>query len=354
MREHAARLSTTPTMIRIDGSAGEGGGQILRTALGLSLVTGKPFQIEKIRAKRERSGLLRQHLTAVLAATEIGNAKVEGATLGSKNLTFTPGKVRAGEYHFAVGTAGSGTLVLQTILPALILADGASRLLIEGGTHNMQAPPFDFLQKTFIPLLNHLGPKVALKLERYGFYPAGGGRFTVEIKPCLTISPVSWIGRGEVTHRHGVAIVANLPRSIAQREIDTLGYMLGWGPECFEIIETKNSAGPGNVVMVEVGTPCITEVFTGFGRLGASAEHVASEAAGAVRSYLSSEAFAGECLADQMLLPLALARAGSFTTTKITLHAQTNMRVIESFLPVAFPTQKNERYVQVCVEAKEE
>lgn len=341
-------------MIHIDGSAGEGGGQVLRTALGLSLVTGKPFQIEKIRAKREKSGLLRQHLTAVLAAAEIGSAKVEGATLGSKNLTFNPGRVRAGEYHFAVGTAGSGTLVLQTILPPLMLADGGSRLVIEGGTHNMQAPPFDFLEKTFIPLLNRLGPKVVLKLERYGFYPAGGGRFTVEINPRSAISPALWIGRDEITHRHGVAIVANLPRSIAQREIDTLGHMLGWGPECFEIIETKNSAGPGNVVMVEVGTPSITEVFTGFGRLSASAENVASEAAGAARSYLSSEAFAGEYLADQLLLPLALAGGGSFTTTKITLHAQTNMRVIETFLPVTFSTQKNERYVQVWAEPKED
>src|SRR5215470_6307977 len=193
-------------MIHIDGSEGEGGGQVLRTALSLSLVTGKPFQIEKIRAKRERSGLLRQHLTAVLAATEIGNARTEGAALGSKNLTFTPGKVRPGEYHFAVGTAGSGTLVLQTILPALMMTDGASRLVIEGGTHNMQAPPFDFLAKTFVPLLNGLGPKVALNLERYGFYPAGGGRFTVEIDPSSAISPPLWIGRDEVTHRRAVAI----------------------------------------------------------------------------------------------------------------------------------------------------
>ena len=354
MREQDTRLPSSPMMIHIDGAAGEGGGQVLRTALGLSLVTGKPFQIEKIRAKRERPGLLRQHLTAVLAAAEIGNATVEGSTLGSKDLSFTPGKVRAGEYHFAVGTAGSGTLVLQTILPALMLADGGSRLVIEGGTHNMQAPPFHFLEKTFIPLLNRLGPKVALKLERYGFYPAGGGRFTVEINPSSAISPALWIGRDEITHRHGVAIVANLPRSIAQREVDTLGHMLGWGPECFEIIETKNSAGPGNVVMVEVGTPSITEVFTGFGRLGASAEHVASEAAGAARSYLSSQAFAGEYLGDQLLLPIALSGGGSFITTKISMHAQTNMKVIESFLPVTFCTQKKERYVQVWAEPKEE
>ena len=148
--------------------------------------------------------------------------------------------------------------------------------------------------------------------------------------------------------------MANLARSIAQREIDTLCHMLGWGPECFEIIDTKTSAGPGTVVMVEVGTPSITELFTGFGRLGASAEHVASEAAGAARSYLSSQAFAGEHLTDQLLLPLALARGGSFTATKISLHAQTNMKVIERFLPLTFRTQKKENYVQVWVETKEE
>src|SRR5437879_5217026 len=132
-------------LIRIDGTFGEGGGQILRTSLSLSLVTGKAFRIDQIRAGREKPGLLRQHLTAVLAAAEVSGAEVEGATLGSMSLTFSPGKVRSGEYRFAVGTAGSGTLVFQTVLPALMLAPGASRVAIEGGTHNHAAPPFDFL-----------------------------------------------------------------------------------------------------------------------------------------------------------------------------------------------------------------
>jgi RNA 3'-terminal phosphate cyclase (ATP) len=134
-------------MIRIDGSAGEGGGQMLRSALSLSLATGKAFRMENIRAKRERGGLLRQHLTAVLAASEIGSAQVEGATLGSETLTFTPGSVRSGIYHFAVGTAGSGTLVFQTILPALMTASGCSEVTIEGGTHNMQAAATGFYAK---------------------------------------------------------------------------------------------------------------------------------------------------------------------------------------------------------------
>src|SRR5262245_60850976 len=154
-------------MIRIDGSFCEGGGQILRTSLSLSLATGKPFRIEKIRAGRERPGLLRQHLTAVLAAAEVGAAEVEGATLGSAALTFSPGKVRPGEYRFTIGTAGSGTLVFQTILPALMLASKPSSVTIEGGTHNSAAPPFDFLAGTFLPLLERMGPKVRLQFERY-------------------------------------------------------------------------------------------------------------------------------------------------------------------------------------------
>ena len=322
---------------------------MLRTALSLSLVTQQPFRIENIRAKREKSGLLRQHLTAVMAATEIGSAKVDGAMLGSRTLTFTPGKIRAGEYRFAVGTAGSSTLVFQTILPALMTASGSSRLVIEGGTHNTHAPPFDFLAKTFLPVLRQFGPKVSVRLEKYGFYPAGGGRFLAEIEPCSKLSPVSVIDRGEVKHRHATAIVANLARHIAQREIETLAHSLGWDSESCEIIETKNSAGPGNVVLIELGSDSITEVFSGFGRLGASAEKVASEAAGAARAYLASIAFADEHLADQLLLPLALAGGGSFTATKLSQHCRTNMEVIALFVPVVFAMEEGEQCMRIEV-----
>jgi RNA 3'-terminal phosphate cyclase (ATP) len=336
-------------MIRIDGSTGEGGGQMLRTALSLSLVTNQPFRIENIRAKREKPGLLRQHLTAVMAATEIGSANVDGATLGSKTLTFTPGKICPGEYHFAVGTAGSSTLVFQTILPALMTAFGSSRLVIEGGTHNTQAPPFDFLAKTFLPVLHRFGPKVTVKLDRYGFYPAGGGQFIAEIEPCANLSAISMMDRGEIKHRRATAIVANLARHIAQREIETLGHSLGWGSEWCEIIEIKDSAGPGNVVLIELGSDSITEVFSGFGRLGASAEKVASEAAGAARSYLASDAFTDEHLADQLLLPFALAGGGAFTATKLSLHARTNMEVIALFVPVVFAVEEKDRGIQIDV-----
>lgn len=325
-------------MIRIDGSTGEGGGQMLRSALSLSLVTGKAFRMENIRAKREKPGLLRQHLTAVLAACEIASAQADGATLGSKILTFTPGSVQSGNYRFAVGTAGSGTLVFQTILPALMTARGRSEIIVEGGTHNMQAPPLDFLQKAFLPVINRLGPKVELRLEKYGFYPAGGGRFTATIEPCDRLSTIQLVERGEIERRGAVAIVANLPRNIAQREADTIVKLLNWDEQSTQIVETRNSVGPGNIALIELTSSNVTEVFCGFGRIGASAESVASEAADAVRSYLVSGAVAGEHLTDQLLLPFALAGGGAFTAEKLNLHSRTNMEIIRCFLPVDFVT----------------
>jgi len=326
-------------MIRIDGSSGEGGGQILRSSLSLSLATGKAFRIENIRAKRERPGLLRQHLTAVLAAAEIGGAQVEGASLGSRSLSFVPGEVKPGNHRFVIGTAGSGTLVLQTILPALMIASATSSITIEGGTHNLQAPPFDFLERCFLPVIGKLGPKVVVKLERYGFYPAGGGSFTVTIEPCSRLSPVELVERGEITRRQAVAIVANLPRRIAERETETVARLLNWDAGQFEILETRKSVGPGNIVLIEIGTSAgVTEVFCGFGRLGTTAENVATEAAKEVRRYLASTAMVGEHLADQLLLPFALAGGGAFSAVRLNRHAKTNMEVISSFLSVGFET----------------
>ena len=341
-------------MIRIDGSSGEGGGQILRSSLSLSLATGKAFRIENVRAKRERPGLLRQHLTAVLAAAEIGGADVEGASLGSRTLTFVPGTVRPGEHRFVIGTAGSGTLVSQTILPALMTATAASRITIEGGTHNLAAPPFDFLQRCFLPVICMLGPKVAVNLERHGFYPAGGGRFTAVIEPCAQLSPIDLTERGDITHRKATAIVANLSRAIAQRELDTVARLLNWEKEPMEIVEAKNSVGPGNIVLIDVASSTgVAEQFCGFGRLGASAESVATEAVKEARAYLVSSAAAGEHLADQLLLPFALAGGGVFTATRLNRHARTNMQVISTFLPVKFVTREETGRIRVEVASRD-
>jgi RNA 3'-terminal phosphate cyclase (ATP) len=322
-------------MLRIDGSAGEGGGQILRTALSLSLATGTPFQIDNIRAARKNTGLLRQHLTAVLAAAEVSSARVDGAVLGSSSLTFIPGVVRAGEYRFAVGTAGSGTLVFQTILPALLRADAPTRVVIEGGTHNLAAPPFDFLDRAFLPLVRKMGANVSLKLERYGFYPAGGGRFVAEIQPCGSLKPLELGERGEIRSKRATAIVANLPGRIAVREIEKVASMMNLSGKG-TIVTTKESPGPGNIMFIEIESEQITEVFSGFGRMGVLAESIAEETVREARAYLVSRAVAGEYLTDQLLLPLALAGGGSFTAVKLSRHATTNRDVISMFLPVRF------------------
>jgi RNA 3'-terminal phosphate cyclase (ATP) len=255
-------------MLMIDGSFGEGGGQILRTALSLSLVTGKPFRIENIRAGRKNPGLLRQHLTAVNAAAEISQAEVTGAAIGSGELTFAPGSVMSGNYAFAVGTAGSTTLVLQTVLPALLIATGRSRLILEGGTHNPFAPPFDFLDRAFLPLVNRMGPRATAELERPGFYPAGGGRMSVTIEPARDLNRLDLPARGEVLARRAKAVVANLPISIAERELKVIARKMSWPRESMKAESVERSPGPGNVVTIEIECEHLTEVFTGFGERG--------------------------------------------------------------------------------------
>jgi RNA 3'-terminal phosphate cyclase (ATP) len=320
-------------LITIDGSFGEGGGQILRTSLALSLITGKPFTIERIRAKRKKPGLLNQHLTAVHAAAEVSGATVRGASLHSSTLVFEPGQVQPGDYRFDVGTAGSTTLVLQTVLPALIVASGPSHLYLQGGTHNMNAPPFDFLQKAFLPLLARMGPKVEATLKRPGFYPAGGGRVAVSVEPVQKLKPLELHERGRVVGQSAHATVSRLPTHIADREVDTIRRKLSW-PKDWVTTEEVESDGPGNVVVVEIRSQQVTEVFTGFGRIGVPAERVATGVVREVKRYLDSEVPVGEHLADQLLLPLALAGSGSFRTLPLSGHATTNIATLQHFLEV--------------------
>jgi RNA 3'-terminal phosphate cyclase (ATP) len=293
---------------------------------------------------------LRQHLTAVQAAAAVSGGSVEGASLGSRTLTFFPGKVQSGSYQFAIGTAGSGTLVLQTILPALMLAAGPSKIVIEGGTHNPAAPPYDFIEKCFLPLIEKMGPKVKLELQRYGFYPAGGGKFTVEIAPVDRLQPLSLGDRGEISEKKIVALVANLPYHIARRELDTVAGLLGWGAEMTSCVDTKNSASPGNVVMIEITSQAASEMFIAFGERGVTAEAVATNAAGQAKAYLDSAATVGEHLADQLLLPMALAGKGAFSATELNLHAKTNMKVIQEFLPVRFEVSELDGCCRVSIE----
>lgn len=325
-------------MIIIDGSFGEGGGQILRSSLGLSLVTGTAFRIEKIRAGRKTPGLLRQHLTAVNAAAQIGQAEVAGNTIGSTQLTFIPKKVVAGNYSFAVGTAGSATLVLQTILPALLLADEPSELILEGGTHNPNAPPFDFLAKTFLTLVNRMGVSVTAELIRPGFYPAGGGKFKINIQPTKKLIGFELNQRGEILARRARALVASLPVDIAKRELSLIGQRMSWDKSFLYTEIIDNSRGPGNVVFIEIESENLTEVFAAFGERGLRAEAVADLAVKEVRHYLAANVPVGEYLADQLLIPLALAGQGAFTTFGLSLHTTTNIEVIKKFLNISINT----------------
>jgi RNA 3'-terminal phosphate cyclase (ATP) len=319
-------------MLVLDGAQGEGGGQILRSALALSLVTGQAFRIDDIRAGRKRPGLLRQHLTAVQAAAQIGRAEVCGASLRSGRLDFAPGRVVPGDYAFDVGTAGSTTLVLQTVLPALLTAAGPSRLSFAGGTHNPFAPPFDFLAQAFLPVIERMGPRVGAVLETPGFYPAGGGRFHVEVEPVATLGRCELLKRGEIRRVSARAMVANLPWHIAERELDVVRRGLGWEAGCLHVEEVSASRGPGNVLLLEIESEHVTEVFAAFGERGVRAELVAEKAVAEARRYLDAGVPVGEHLADQLLLPMALAGGGALRTLTLSSHARTNIEVLKMFL----------------------
>ncbi len=323
-------------MLTIDGSSGEGGGQIIRTSLALSLITGKEFRVERVRHKRTRPGLQPQHLTAVHAAARIGNAEAEGARVGASEFTFAPGRITPGEYAFNTGTAGSTTLVLQTVLPPLMLAAAPSVLTLEGGTHNVHAPPFEFLEKTFLPLIGRMGPRISIEFERYGFYPRGGGRFNVLIEPVPRLELLDLNARGQTISTRARALIVNLPSHIAERELAVARERLALRDDQLAIEHSTNAHGAGNVFMIEVESKHLTELFSQVGERGVRAEAVAESACAEAESYLATDATVGEHLADQLLIPMALAGKGSLTTSRLSLHTTTNIEVIEKFLDVRF------------------
>ncbi|MFV5215029.1 RNA 3'-terminal phosphate cyclase [Azonexus caeni] len=333
--------------IELDGSRGEGGGQILRTALSLSMITGIPFAIERIRAGRKKPGLLRQHLTAVQAAAQVCGAEVEGATPGSQRLRFKPGPVRCGDYRHAIGSAGSCTLVLQTVLPALWFADGPSTLRVSGGTHNPAAPPADFLIRCWQPLLQRMGVTLDIQLLRHGFYPAGGGEVLASTAPVGAWQPLHLETRGELRRQSAIGIVAGVPVDVAKREMQRAASQLGVLDEELRVLPSNE--GPGNALLVVQEYANITEVFCAFGERGVPSETVADRAAREARLFRDSGATVGEYLADQLLLPMALAGQGCFTTPVLSSHLRTNCRVIESFLAVRFAFEESGQFARVSL-----
>lgn len=323
------------TFMNIDGSIGEGGGQILRTSLSLSMVTGKPVRLTKIRKGRKKPGLMRQHLTAVRAAATVCRAKMKGDAIGSTELEFIPGAIEAGEYSFAIGTAGSATLVFQTVLPALLLAKDESSVTVEGGTHNPNAPTFDFISRCYLPAINAMGPRVEVELTSYGFYPVGGGKLIATITPGKELGRVDLMEAGTSPKIVVRSCIAQLSHDICQREIKVLKQRLDLSDDdCF--VETDLAAPScGNYIHAEVQSEGALPVcFTGFGMKGVSAEHVADRVAKEVKGFLGTGAVVEKRLADQLLLPIAMAGAGSFRTARPSEHALTNIDVIEKFLDV--------------------
>ncbi|WP_083748830.1 RNA 3'-terminal phosphate cyclase [Pelomonas sp. KK5] len=322
--------------VELDGSDGEGGGQILRTGLALSMITQRPLSITKIRARRPKPGLMRQHLACVQAARDVCGATVEGDVLGSTSLQFTPGPVKAGRYGFAIASAGSCMLLLQTLLPALLLADDASEIELSGGTHNPMAPPFHFIEQTLAPLVTRLGGRLDLELRRCGFYPAGGGSVLARITPGPLV-PFDLMERGAALDRAALCLAPALARNVAQRELETLASLLGWPQEQLQLLPARQNEGPGNALMARLAYEHVTELITVIGEKSVPAESVAHSLVDEVRRYLVHTAPVGEHLADQLALLMALAcwksgRPAAFACTGITPHTRTNCAVIERFL----------------------
>jgi RNA 3'-terminal phosphate cyclase (ATP) len=306
---------------------------VLRSSLALSLVTSTPLRISKIRAGRARPGLMRQHLMAVRAAAAISDADVNGDELGSSELSFEPRGVRAGEYRFAIGSAGSTTLVFQTILlPLLLCTDAPSTLSFEGGTHNPHAPPFDFIERVYLPLLARMGAEVEVALLSHGFYPAGGGEWTAVVTPCARLARLELLERGSIRRKAARALCAALPGSVGVRQIDTLVKALGWEHGHCRPEQIARSRGPGNALLASVESEHVTELFAAFGERGVPAETVAERVVAEARRYLEAGVPVGEHLADQLLLPMALGAGGAFRTLRPSLHCTTQIELLELFL----------------------
>ena len=322
------------TRVELDGSFGEGGGQILRTSLALSLVTGRPFHLRHIRARRSKPGLQPQHLMSVRAAAAIGSAQLRGASVGSGDLVFEPGTVSAGRYRFDIGTAGSTGLVLQTIyLPLALRSTGPSDLTLIGGTHNDKAPCFHFLDVTWRSYMERIGLKLSLRLVRPGFYPRGGGVIEAHIQPAAQLHGVTLRQRGAATLQ-GFSAVAGLPDHIARRQARRAVFRMDQHGSKAEIEQEEWEGGPGSVLALVVRTDPAPALFFGLGARGKPAERVADEAADQAIAYLETAPAAVDAhSADQIVLPLALAEGPSeYSVAAVTQHLLTNIAVIQHFV----------------------
>ncbi len=327
-------LRTDASVLRVDGAQGEGGGQVLRTALALAAIRGAPVEIHSIRARRKNPGLQPQHLTALTALGQISGARMEGAFLGSQRVLFAPGPVRPGEYRFDVGTAGSTALVLQAILLPLALVRGPSRIVLTGGTHVPWSPPADYLREVLLPVLAGMGVRARLEVDRWGFYPKGGGRVVVEIEGSAELRPATLVFRAGALRIRGVSAVANLPRGIAERQQDrALRRLTAEGRTADIAVIEAGGPGVGSFLMLVADVGGLPAGFSALGERGKPAEQVADEVVNALLDFLEAEAGCDPHLADQVILPMALAPGTSrLTTSRVTRHLLTTVRIAQQAL----------------------
>lgn len=328
-------------MVRIDGSYGEGGGQVLRTSLTLAALTGRPFEIINIRKGRQKPGLKPQHIISAKAASEITSGRLEGADIDSQALRFSPGQRRAGSYLFDVTTAGATGLILQTVIPVLSFGESPSRVTIKGGTHVQWSPSLDYLIRVFLPEVTKMGISTDLTVKRWGFYPVGGGAVEVHIRPCTPpLKGVNILERGAFQGLYILSTVANLPLSIAERQRErALKRVQGSGVRGQIETETKDvpSPGRGTFLFILAEFENIRAGFSALGAIGKPAEKVADEAVDEFLSYWEGKGAFDPHLSDQFALYAALAKGqSSFTTSRVTNHLLTNIWVIEQFLSVRF------------------
>ena len=332
-------------MIEINGAHGEGGGQILRTSLTLSALTGLPVHIHHIRANRSQPGLRPQHLAAVKAVAKLTRAEVDGAHLNSSKLTLLPRTFRSGRYRFDIPTAGALTLVLQTIFLPLSFAGGISSITLTGGTHVPWSPIFHYLVYQWLPVMNTLGFRAELSLTQAGFYPRGGGEALVKILPAKTLHPFICLLRGELTQVRGLSGVSNLKDEIARRQKHQALSRLY--PVCQDTkINTLHIPSPGKGTFILLQADFADEgraCYTALGAPGKPAEKVADEAVDQLLSFLEQDGGVDPYLADQLLLPLLLVNGQSaFRVNPITPHLLTNAHVIEQFLPGRISIEENQ------------
>lgn len=326
------------SLIEIDGSYGEGGGQILRTALAFSAILKKALRVHHIRAKRKNPGIQTQHLTGVESLAKITDAHIEGARIGSGTITFIPQNINPGDYQFEIKTAGSVTLLLQTLFLPLCLCRGNSRLTLKGGTHVPWSPPFHYFSEVLLPVLESIGVSAEVAINNWGYYPRGGGEIKLKIRPNGKWNPISLIDRGSLKKIRGLSAISNLPRHVAERQkeqaLKRIHEELKVDAEISTLYDAPSS-GAGSFLFLLIEYEKILAGFSSLGSKGKPAERVADEAVNSMRDHIQSDGCIDPHLADQLVPFLIFAKGNSvISTSRITEHLLTNLWIIKQFFDV--------------------